>query len=406
MMTAFFAAGSLYLFAAAGLAILTASGLLAVDRWFLLHLVFVGGISQLVFGASQFFATAFLATEPPPTTLVRRQLVAWNLGSLLVIAGVGAGWDAVALVGGLALAAGLALLWHSYESLKKGSLQTATWAVRWYSAAILLFAPGIALGVLLTFGVSWPHGSLLGAHLALNLAGWFGSAIVGTLHTFYPSLTHTQLAYPRLQRPAFYTWVGGSLMQAVALAFGIKLLSLPGWALLAAAAILLTLNLVASTRRAERALAMAPRLIAVAQVCLVAGLLTCLVVTAGGSHLNPLFGSARPPVALLLLAGWLGLTVIASMIHLLSVAVTVAEMKVLGPGRGRPAAAGPGGRTLAALAAIGVAVCVAASAIEAGIWADRALVAGAAILAAVYVAVAVKVAVVMVRLLRARSIRA
>ena len=34
--------------------------------------------------------------------------------------------------------------------------------------------------------------------MALNLAGWFGAAIVGTLHTFYPSLTQTQLRLPTL----------------------------------------------------------------------------------------------------------------------------------------------------------------------------------------------------------------
>jgi hypothetical protein len=32
--------------------------------------------------------------------------------------------------------------------------------------------------MLLARGVSWPHGSLLGAHLALNIAGWLGTAIV------------------------------------------------------------------------------------------------------------------------------------------------------------------------------------------------------------------------------------
>src|SRR5690606_32775567 len=132
--------------------------------------------------------------------------------------------------------------WLSYERLKKGSLQTANWAVRWYSAAIALFVPGVILGALLAVHLAWSHGSLLGAHLALNLAGWFGCAIVGTLHTFYPSLTQTQLAYPRLQRPSFYAWAGGALVLAVALAFGSKPASLLGWGLLLLAALLLTAN--------------------------------------------------------------------------------------------------------------------------------------------------------------------
>lgn len=408
-MTAFFAAASLYLLAAAVLAVLAATGLLDPERWLLLHLVFIGGVSQLVFGASQFFVTAFLATEPPAAGLVRRQLAVWNLGTLLVLAGVGWGWDPAAVGGALALAFGLALLWRSYESLKKGSLQKATWAVRWYSAAIALFAPGVALGALLAIHAPWSHGSLLGAHIALNLAGWFGCAIVGTLHTFYPSLTHTQPAYPRLQGPTFYGWLAGTLALASAFAFGSKPLALLGWALLLAAALLLGANMVGSLRGSQGKMSLTPRLIGAAQLCLVAGLASCLVVSQAGGHLNPLFGSARPPIALLLLAGWLGLTVIASMIHLLSVALTVAEMRTLGPGRSRPGVAGPGGRLLGALALVGIALAALAAGAEAlgaGEWTGWVLAVGAAVLIGVYAAVAAKIATVMVRLLRAGAIRA
>jgi hypothetical protein len=57
------------------------------------------------------------------------------------------------------------------------------------------------LGVLLATRARWPWGSLLGAHMALNLAGWFGTAIVGTLHTFFPSLTQTHLRFARTSSP-------------------------------------------------------------------------------------------------------------------------------------------------------------------------------------------------------------
>lgn len=408
MMTAFFAAGSLYMATAAALAVAATTGLIEPERWLLLHLVFIGGISQLVFGASQFFVTAFLATEPPTRTLVRRQLGVWNLGTLLVLAGVGWGWDVAAIAGASLLGVGLGLLWHSYELLKKKSLQAARWAVRWYSAAIALFAPGVALGALLAIHVPWSHGSLLGAHLVLNLAGWFGCAIVGTLHTFYPSLTHTQLAHPRLQQPTFFAWVSGTVALAVGFGLGSKPLTLAGWVLLLAAALLLAYNLIGSIRGTERPMSLAPRLIGAAQVCLVFGLAACLVVAADGNHLNPLFGSARPPVALLLLAGWLGLTVIASLIHLLSVSLTVAEMKTLGPGRSRPGVAGPGGRLLGVLAAVGITVCAVAAGADSlggGSWTDWVLLAGVAILASVYVVIAVKVLVVMARLYRAGAIK-
>jgi hypothetical protein len=60
----------------------------AWGHWLALHLVFVGGISQLVLGASQFFAGAFLATDPPPRRLIRIELVGWNTGTLMLAIGV------------------------------------------------------------------------------------------------------------------------------------------------------------------------------------------------------------------------------------------------------------------------------------------------------------------------------
>jgi len=68
-------------------------------------------------------------------------------------------------------------------------------------------------------GTPWSHGDLLGAHLAFNLAGWFGTAIIGTLHTSFPSLTETQLRYPRLQRSTYILWLLGVVELAVGAAF-------------------------------------------------------------------------------------------------------------------------------------------------------------------------------------------
>jgi len=40
-------------------------------RWLALHFAFVGGVSQLILGAGQFFVCAFLATDPPSRATVR-----------------------------------------------------------------------------------------------------------------------------------------------------------------------------------------------------------------------------------------------------------------------------------------------------------------------------------------------
>ena len=88
MLAAFFAPGIVFLLAGAAVA----AGDLLVDwphaHWLALHLAFVGGVSQLVLGAGQFFAGAFLATDPPSRRLLGTQLATWNVGTVLVAIGV------------------------------------------------------------------------------------------------------------------------------------------------------------------------------------------------------------------------------------------------------------------------------------------------------------------------------
>ena len=66
-------------------------------------------------------------------------------------------------------------------------------------------------------GVSWSHGDLLGAHLALTLAGWLGIAIIGPLHTFFRSLTQHSFAIPASSRPPISSgsWAPSSSLSAL-----------------------------------------------------------------------------------------------------------------------------------------------------------------------------------------------
>jgi hypothetical protein len=91
MMAAFFVPGIGFLMAAAAVAAVHAATGWAPGHWLALHLAFVGGVSQLVLGAGQFFAGAFLATDPPRRALVGLQLGSWNADTLLVAFGVPGG---------------------------------------------------------------------------------------------------------------------------------------------------------------------------------------------------------------------------------------------------------------------------------------------------------------------------
>lgn len=319
LVNAFFGAGLAMLLAAGAAAIAYAIDPLPWLHWLALHLALLGGVSQLVLGAGQFFVCAFLATTPPSRRLLGLQLGAWNAGTLLVAIGVPTGVSSLVDVGGALIVIDLILFASTLRSMQRRSLQRARWAVLWYQASATCLALGALVGVLLAGGVSWSYGSLLGAHLALNLAGWLGTAIVGTLQTFFPSLTGTQLRLPRLQGPTLVLWLVGVGEMALGAAFASYPALVGAWLELTFAALLLSLNLIASLRARSMPLSLAARLVALAQVFLPAGLALGLIATLASGEDAPFTSPVRAPLATLLLAGWIGITVAGSLLHLLAV---------------------------------------------------------------------------------------
>ncbi len=361
LLGAFFLCAIAFMVAGAALAIANAIDGWAWGRWLALHLLFIGGISQLILGASQFFAGAFLATDPPPRTLVRAQLGCWNLGTVCLAIAVPERLPALTFIGAALLVCGLGLYAAGLRAMSRRALNRAPWASRWYLLAAAFLAPGIAAGVAMANGYAWTHGRLLDAHMALNLAGWFGAAIVGTLHTFFPSLARTQLRLPRLQGPAFAAWAAAVAALAFGYGFAVDGLAVAGLVALTAAAALLLANIVGTAAGARTPLSLPPRLVAAGQVFLLAGLLVAAAVAIGSGPDQALVGSTRAAVATLLVAGWIGLTVSGSLLHLLALLNRVREQRhgLSEPHRARDAA-------LAALAALAVAALALAHLLDTG----------------------------------------
>ncbi len=333
-------------------------------HWLALHLVLVGGVSQLVLGAGQFFTCAFLATDPPSRRIVGAQLVAWNAGTALVAIGVPFKVAVLFESGAALLAVSLVLFAVALREMEGRSLQRAPWALRWYQASAAFLALGGLVGVLLARGISWSHGDQLGAHLALTLAGWLGTAIIGTLHAFFPSLTQTQLRYPRLQRMTYILWLVGVAELALGAGFAQRAVLAAGWTDLLAAAALVCANLLGCLRAAPRPLALPPRLLAVAQAFLLAALAVALAATVEAGVEGPFLAGWRAALAALLLVGWIGLTVVGSLLHLLAVLARIRRFSFSIPPP-RPAQ----DRGLAGLAALAV-VTLASAQVPGLVWLD------------------------------------
>jgi nitrite reductase (NO-forming) len=351
MLVAHYVAALAFMVAAAAFAILGELGVYTGGRWLPLHLALVGGVSQLVVATSQFFAAAFFATDMPPRPRVRVQLALWNIGALVLVAGVQ--FDSRLLIdaGSTTLVIALALVVASLVRMERLSLQKRRAMIRWYYTCCAWFMVGVVAGVTLASTVVWSAGDLFATHVALMLGGWLGTAIVGTLHTFFPSLTNTQLRLPKLERPTYWLWTAGVAALAAGFAFGVGGLVIAGWGLLVAAALLLAANVYGTARTGSLG-ALPATLVTAGQLCLVAGLLLAGVLAAGDDGAAPI-GSQRSAVGTLLLFGWVALTVLGSMLRLLSVIGRVRNLSLEPPSIGLHAVfALPAVVGVAALAAV------------------------------------------------------
>lgn len=171
--------------------------------------------------------------------------------------------------------------------------------------------------------------------------------------------------------------------------------SCAGWLALCLGALALLVNVAASLRGAARPLSLAARVVGVAQPFLLAALVVASVAALDRGPAEALTGSTRAAVGTLLVAGWIGLTVLGSLLHLLAVVVRV---------RGGFTARMPAARPwLDSLVAVGAMVAIVALALAQGAGLDQLHGLARLLLLAVYAVLGARVAQLAGRVLaRAR----
>lgn len=169
-----------------------------VDPWLPVHLLLLGAVSNAILVWSSYFAEALLRL---PGRGDRRaeaaRLVVFNAGAVTVVAGMAGAWWGVVVVG--ATLAAVAAVWHGADLLARmrRSLPSRFGAtVRYYVAASSLLPVGIALGVMMAHVDldDEMHARVALAHVALNVLGWIGLTVLGTVVTLWPTMLHTQVA--------------------------------------------------------------------------------------------------------------------------------------------------------------------------------------------------------------------
>jgi nitrite reductase (NO-forming) len=169
----------------------------------MLHLVLLGAVTHAILVWSRHFADTLLHLAAGDRASQSRRLWLHNLGAMTIIGGVLAGlWPATRVGAGLVTTA---VTWHGAaltRDLRRALPSRFSGVVRFYVAAACFLPVGAALGVLLARHPADPwHTRLLVSHVVVNLLGWVGLTVVGTLVTLWPTILRTRIA-PGAERAA------------------------------------------------------------------------------------------------------------------------------------------------------------------------------------------------------------
>lgn len=179
-------------------------------RWTLVHVVALGLITNSILIWSQHFTEALLKHRLPDTARPAqlRRIRTLNLGVVVLIAGMMlTPYPAVhipAVLGGAVLVGG-AVAWHATSlgrQLRAALPARFAVTVRWYIIAAWLLPVGAVLGAVLgvaDLGAA-AHARVQLAHEAVNVLGFVGLTVTGTLLTLWPTILRTRMPESSLPR--------------------------------------------------------------------------------------------------------------------------------------------------------------------------------------------------------------
>lgn len=207
---------------------------IAESPWLLVHLLLLGAVTNAIFVWSSHFADALLRRRA--TASSRRwqtaRMIALNLGVATVVAGmVGSAWI-LTLVGSVVVGAAAAAHGITLAIQARAALASRFGAtVRYYVYASLALPIGAGLGATLALDPVEPWlGRLVVAHVTLNLLGWVGLTVLGTLVTLWPTMLRTRIAEgaERVARQALPILVGSVAVTVTGALLGLQALAAAG----------------------------------------------------------------------------------------------------------------------------------------------------------------------------------
>jgi nitrite reductase (NO-forming) len=289
--------------------------------WLLVHLLLLGAVTNAILVWSTHFAHALLKNAPTSRRGEGTRLVCLNVGVAAVVAGIVSDTWLVTLTGAVVVATSVAAHGISLARMVRTALPSRFGAsVRYYLAASAALPVGAALGTVLARGLDdrW-HGRVVLAHLVVNVLGWVGLTVLGTLLTLWPTILRTRIVEgaERRSRQALPVLVAGIVVAAGAALAGVMLAAAAGLLLyLAGAAWAVRPVLAAARNRPPQTYAAWSVLAATGWLVVSVGWLAVLVARSPGWAVA---GEAGHEVAVPLAAGFAAQVLLGAMTYLVPV---------------------------------------------------------------------------------------
>ncbi|WEV77130.1 multicopper oxidase domain-containing protein [Janibacter cremeus] len=165
--------------------------------WLMVHMVALGALTHSIMVWSTHFTVSLLKNHPDIDVRAtqNRRLVLLHLGIIGVLVGVPTTWWWLTLAGAGAVV--VAVVWHGWQLVRRlrGALPGRFRIVVHHYLASAAFLPvGATLGVLLARGYSEEmHARMTLAHSLVNVLGWVGITVAGTLITLWPTILRVRM---------------------------------------------------------------------------------------------------------------------------------------------------------------------------------------------------------------------
>ena len=328
------------------------------STWLLVHLLLLGAVTNAIFVWSAHFADALLRRRT--TTGSRRwqagRLVALNVGVVTVVLGIVSDRSSLTLVGSVVVGAAAAAHGIVLALQARAALASRFGAtVRYYICASMALPIGAGLGAILASHPSeaW-HARLEIAHITLNLLGWIGLTVMGTLVTLWPTMLRTRIAEgaERVAHQALPMLVGSVVVTVTGALTGLQALAAVGAAAYLGG-VLWAVRPLAQVARAKAPSAYATWSVMAAVVWLIGsllGLVTVLVTSPTWSVVADSLGLLITPLA----AGFAAQVLLGALSYLVPVVLGGGPLIV----RGTQARLDRGNALRAVLINLGLVVCI------------------------------------------------